>query len=334
MPKQLQKPKNARSPIAFLNIDNKDQPARIEIYDEIGQTWWDDGVTAKGFTTQLNALGAERDIDVYINTVGGDTMEGTVIYNALLNHQGHVNIIIDGYAISMGSVIAMAGNTVKIAKTGMLMIHKPLSGAWGNATDLRKQADTLDKVESSLTVAYTEKTGMTAEQIAPMLESETWLTASEALEQGFVDEIIESETQPVTNCLSRDNLDRFANMPKNVLETINSQKPQQPEPKQKPVIENKIQPEPNTSEVPSADTENARVMEIMNQCKNFGLEHMAMGLIENKTDIASAKMILSSVKAGIDDSAVINSQHRQEVTTKPDTAASWDAAFNKHKPKN
>ena len=122
------------------------------------------------------------------------------------------------------------------------------------------------------------------------------------LEQGFVDEIIESETQPVTNCLSRDNLDLFANMPKNVLETINNQKPPEQKPTTKPDVENSQVPgalETTNSPVElvsDAEAENARVIEIMNQCTNFGLDHMAIELIRNKTDIDSAKMILSNVK--------------------------------------
>lgn len=330
MPKirALKKPANAKLPFEFLNMDNASEPARINIYDIIGETWWDEGITGKSFTNELSAAGKDRELNVHINSVGGNVMDGTVIYNALLNHQGAVNIIIDGYAISMASVIAMAGDTVKINSTGMLMIHKPLNGCYGNATDMRKNADTLDKVEAALSSAYLNQTDLSAETIAEMLEAETWLTATEAKEHGFVDEIIEDSSTQIENCFNQDVFSNFSNVPETLLATVASDEDGN-EPEEETDIVDDVDEinDPVVEEEPDAtETENHRVLDIMNQCKALGLDHMAMDLIKNKTTIADAGTILSNVKAGIDSSNQTHGHHKQNLDTTMSNDDVWTAA--------
>ncbi|OBU07429.1 ClpP-like prohead protease/major capsid protein fusion protein [Morganella psychrotolerans] len=163
--------------------------ANIYIYDEIG-SW---GITAKQFSKELLALGALRDIHLHIHSPGGDVFDGIAIYNQLKGHDAKITVYIDGLAASMASVIAMAGDTVIMPENAMMMIHKPWGGAAGNADEIRDYADLLDKVENVLIPAYVAKTGKPAEEIAAMLESETWMNGDECLSLGFADQV----TDPV-----------------------------------------------------------------------------------------------------------------------------------------
>ena len=162
--------------------------AEISIYDEIG--YW--GITAKSFSKDLKALGNNlKQINLHIHSPGGDVFDGIAIYNLLKNHPANVTVYIDGLAASMASVIAMAGNEVIMPENAMMMIHKPWGIQGGDAEDMRKYADLLDKVENTLIPAYASKTGKTPEELAEMLSAETWLNGKECVEQGFADKLAE-----------------------------------------------------------------------------------------------------------------------------------------------
>lgn len=181
--------------------------ADIYIYDEIG-CW---GITAKQFSKELLALGALRDINLHIHSPGGDVFDGIAIYNQLKGHDAKITVYIDGLAASMASVIAMAGDTVIMPENAMMMIHKPWGGAAGNANEIRDYADLLDKVENVLIPAYVAKTGKPAEEIAAMLESETWMNGNECLSLGFADQV----TNPVQAmaCIISKRTEDFIAMP-------------------------------------------------------------------------------------------------------------------------
>ena len=183
--------------------------AEISIYDEIG--FW--GVTAQSFSKDLKALGNNlKQINLHIHSPGGDVFDGIAIYNLLKNHPANVTVYIDGLAASMASVIAMAGNEVIMPENAMMMIHKPWGIQGGDAEDMRKYADLLDKVENTLIPAYANKTGKTPEELAEMLSAETWLTAKECVEQGFADKLAEPLVA-MASIQSR-KLEDFENMPK------------------------------------------------------------------------------------------------------------------------
>lgn len=161
--------------------------AEIAIYDEIGMF----GISAAEFQRELKALGDLTLIDLHIHSPGGDVFEGMAIYNLLVNHPATVNVTIDGLAASMGSVIAMAGDTVTMPENAMMMIHRPWGMQGGDADDLRKYADLLDKVEGNLLSTYTKKTGLSDDEVRALLDAETWLTGPEAVERGFADQLTE-----------------------------------------------------------------------------------------------------------------------------------------------
>jgi ATP-dependent protease ClpP protease subunit len=161
-----------------------DGEAEITLFDEIGFG----GTSAKAFISDLKKLSDQR-VHLRINSVGGSVVEGTAIYNALRRHKGGLTVHVEALAASMASVVAMAGDEVAIADNALLMIHNPWSMSMGDADDLRKEADVLDKLKSTLVNAYKRKTGMDADEISDMMNEETWLGAEEAVALGFADYI-------------------------------------------------------------------------------------------------------------------------------------------------
>ncbi len=168
-----------------------EEKAEIWIYEQIGEDLWDgSGVTAKGFQKDLAAVKASQ-IDLHINSPGGVVFDGITIYNLLKQHPATITTYIDGLAASIASVIALAGDTVVMAANAIYMIHNPFGMAYGNAKELRAYADVLEKVGGSMLSAYKAKTGMDEAELLALLDAETWMTAAEAKEHGFVDEIAE-----------------------------------------------------------------------------------------------------------------------------------------------
>lgn len=161
--------------------------ASISIYDEIGML----GITARRFSEELSALGRVSHIDLHIHSPGGDVFEGMAIYNLLKTHPAHITVTIDGIACSMASVIAMVGDRVRIPENGMMMIHRPQGIKGGDSTKMRRHADLLDKIEETLIPAYAAKTGKSNNELAAMLEVETWMNGKECVEHGFADELLE-----------------------------------------------------------------------------------------------------------------------------------------------
>lgn len=179
--------------MSYYSIRNEksDTSAEILIYDRIGESWFSESVTAKQFVKDLRAIG-KKDVTVRINSPGGSVIEGNAIYNALKAYKGRVSVVIDGAAFSMASVVAMAGDTVEMSKNALMMIHNPRGFAEGEAKDFRAYADLLDKSREGLVQAYVDKTSRPKEEIVNLLDAETWFSASEALEAGFIDSIGDS----------------------------------------------------------------------------------------------------------------------------------------------
>ncbi|MDR1510894.1 MAG: Clp protease ClpP [Synergistaceae bacterium] len=160
----------------------------IQIYGYITEdSWWEDDITPKSFLEELKALGDIKTLHVHINSYGGDVSAGSAVYSILKQHQANVVVHIDGFALSAASVVAMAGDTVIMPGNSMMMIHNPMIRIRGDAGDLRKEADVLDKIRDSMIAAYNDKTGLPRDELIQMLDDETWFTADEAIEKGFAD---------------------------------------------------------------------------------------------------------------------------------------------------
>lgn len=173
----------------WYSITNKADRAEIWIYEMIGEDFWTGGgVTAKNFQKELAEIKASQ-IDLHINSPGGAVFDGITIYNLLKQHPANVTTYIDGLAASIASVIALAGDKVIMAENALYMIHNPEGFAIGTANDMRSLADVLDKIASTMIGTYTAKSKKSEADIKAMLDAETWMTADEALEAGFIDEI-------------------------------------------------------------------------------------------------------------------------------------------------
>ena len=177
----------------FNAKENSDEGELLLYGDISDSTWWGDEITPKNFKEELDSLGDIKTLNVYINSGGGDVFAGQAIYSMLKRHSATVNVYVDGLAASIASIIAMAGDNVKMPKNAMLMVHNPWSFGMGNANDFRKLADDLDKVRESMISVYEDKTGMGKESIVELMDAETWMTAEEAIEFGFADEIEEEK---------------------------------------------------------------------------------------------------------------------------------------------
>lgn len=155
----------------------------IDIFDQIGEDFWGDGVTAHSITTQLGRM--KGDITVRVNSPGGDVFEGMTIYNALRRHQGRVDVQVMGIAASAASVIAMAGDSITMDPGSMMMIHNAWGMVVGNRHDLAETIPVLEKIDGSMSKLYQARTGKSAEEIAALMDNETFMTAEEAVELGF-----------------------------------------------------------------------------------------------------------------------------------------------------
>ena len=160
--------------------------------------WWDEDVTPKGFVEELRAMGDIDHIHVRINSYGGNVSAGSAIYSILKQHQAKVSVYVDGFALSAASLVAMAGDTVVMPGNAMMMIHNPAVRASGDAGDLRRVADVLDKIRESMIAAYNDKTGIPRDTLIQMLDEETWLTADEAFAQGFAN-VVEAPLMAVAS---------------------------------------------------------------------------------------------------------------------------------------
>ena len=175
----------------WYEIKNKSDKAEIWIYEMIGEDFWSGGgVTAKNFQKELSAIKASQ-IDLHINSPGGEVFDGIAIYNLIRQHPAKVTTYIDGLAASIASVIALAGDTIYMAENALMMIHNPYGLVMGMAEDMRKMADRLDIVRDSISKAYISKTDRPEDEINALMDAETWMSADDAMEFGFIDDITE-----------------------------------------------------------------------------------------------------------------------------------------------
>ncbi len=177
-------PKSAGKWFDFRNV--KDDSVDLYIYDVVGDSWV--GTDAAALVKEIVGHKKKR-INTRINSPGGSVFDGVAIYNALKNHDGGVTTYIDGLAASIASIIALAGDKIVMADNAMMMIHNPSSFSWGEASQLRKDADILDQIKETLINTYANKTGKARDVIAADMDKETWFTAQESLAYGLVTEV-------------------------------------------------------------------------------------------------------------------------------------------------
>lgn len=170
-----------------------DDVAEISIFGDIGFSWWDEGVTAAQFKKDFDEIKDSEEIHVLINSPGGDVFDGIAIHNIIATERPKVSVEVIGLAASAASIIALAGNTLTMDAASFFMIHNVWSFAMGDAGELRKKADDLDKISGELVNIYEAHSDLSAKEIKEFMDAETWFTAAETVEHGFADESVEHE---------------------------------------------------------------------------------------------------------------------------------------------
>ena len=175
----------------------------LYIYGEVkgdSYDWWTDQViksetSANNFREELAKHPNVTQINIYINSYGGSVFEGTAIYNQLKRHTAHKTVYIDGFACSIASVIAMAGDEIVMPKNALMMVHNMWMGVYGNAAELRKAADDLDIINTAGRGAYLDKAGDKLDEstLVEMMDAETWLTAEQCIRYGLADRYAEQD---------------------------------------------------------------------------------------------------------------------------------------------
>jgi len=181
-----------------------DADATISIFDVIGEDGWTGGgVTAKRISAALRSIG-NRDVIVRINSPGGDMFEGIAIYNLLRTHPAKVTVEVLGWAASAASIIAMAGDVIRMGLGSFMMVHNAWGLVIGNRHDLREAASLFEQFDAALADIYEARTGMDRVGIERLMDAETFMTAAQAVEYGFADAVDDGVAAPSGDAKSTD----------------------------------------------------------------------------------------------------------------------------------
>lgn len=174
-----------------FKMQRRGDNAEILIYDTIGEDFWG-GVSSKTFYKDLKALGAVKNLTLRINSEGGNLFEGFAIYNQIRGADADNRIVmVDALAASAASLIAMAGDEIRIAKNAWIMIHNPMAIAVGDYRDFEEHAVLLRQLRDSCADTYAARTTIEADEAGDMMDEETWMDSDTALEKGFADQEVE-----------------------------------------------------------------------------------------------------------------------------------------------
>lgn len=216
----------------FWNVKTDGKKSNIDLFGYVGGSKeWEDGFNEEDFLKEIRAIPADNELEIAINSFGGSVYTALSIYALLKQHKGAITFRIDGAAMSAATIItSVPGAKVIMPKGSMMMIHKVSSFVLGNVDDFRKAADDMEKLEENILNIYAEKTGKTVEEIKPVVDAETYFTASEAVEFGLADEMDETKTvenRAAGDVVSLNGLEveakLFARMPKDFLNSADTQ---------------------------------------------------------------------------------------------------------------
>ena len=223
------------------------ETANIKIYgDIVDDVWYEGEVSALSFADELANLGNVTNIQVYINSYGGSVSQGLAIYNMLRNHPAEVTTVCDGFACSIASIIFMAGDKRVMNEGSILMIHEPWVYTMGNADELQKQIESLNKLSELSVNIYSSTTGVESDKISEMMKAETWITPNEAIELGFATEVKGNKEQNIITqsvkqslmemiikCNKENNeVQMMENEPKEIIEVVEEIAEEQPQPEE------------------------------------------------------------------------------------------------------
>jgi ATP-dependent Clp protease protease subunit len=195
--------------LSGYKMSAKGDTGEIMLYEDIGEGWFG-GISSKTFAKDLRALDKVKTLNIRINSPGGDVFDGKAIHSLLSAHAARKIIHVDGLAASIASIIAMAGDEIRISDGAMIMIHPAWGMSVGDAVEMRKYADLLETISLQMRDIYAKRTGRDSKKIWELMQAETWMTAAEAVNLGFADVI----TEPLRMAASIKDIHRFKNVPK------------------------------------------------------------------------------------------------------------------------
>ena len=279
-----------------------DDSVDIHINDIIGD-WIDDyfgfGVTSKAFIKDLDDLSASvKNIRLHVNSPGGDVSAASHIANALRDQQAKgrkVEVLIEGAAFSAATIITSAGNPTKMADNALMMIHDPWTITLGNARELRKDADVLDKFRDTIVAAYKWKSPLDADELIELMAADTWMDVDEAIKNGFVDEKIEG--LKAAACLDATLLKKIPPVPEKykdrVQALLKAEKPA-PDPDPQPEPQPDPAPSPTEAEVEAKVKEaEARARQIVELCAKAGVADAAADFLVKGLSVDDVKKKLA-----------------------------------------
>lgn len=267
----------------WLTVNNLADRAEILIEGQIGKSWWDDsGMSAQEFNEMFNEIPKDKPILIRINSEGGSVKDGLGIYNAIKDRRDSVTCRVDGYALSIASVIPLAASRIVSPKSAIWMIHEPWSVTQGNADDHLRAAEMLEQHANVLVDLYAEGTGKTADEIREAMKRETWIRGSQAVEWGLADEM--SDESVALNYLDVTKINA-KHIPDDILSEVAPRVQNQNE----PVV---VTPQPSASQTtpqePTSDDLQTKITELELQ------------LVESKATAAALQIAVDAAKADAD----------------------------------
>jgi ATP-dependent Clp protease protease subunit len=274
-------------PKSWFKAQKAGTVGELAIYSDIG-AW---GVTANHFRQALDGLGDVDTLKVRIASDGGDIATGFAIYNMLASHPAHKVVTVEGLAASMASVVAMVGDEVRIPKNAMLMIHNPWGSITGSADQIESFAEALNIMRENIVDAYVQRTGLTAEKVAVLMDKETWLSAEKAVKLGFADTVIEPAEMKASV-----NLTKFNKVPASFGKvSVNSQESVMTEKTAEQLAAEKAEKVAATKAV--RDSLKAQAKEVRSLCALAGMPELAEGFVDEDKSVSDVIVALDAEKA-------------------------------------
>ena len=296
---------NAAGGVRVNMLEN--EPPKIEVYDRIGGAWWEGEYSSSYMAAQLKEFG-DKEIDVHLNTRGGDIHHGTHMFNSLADYPGKVNMILHN-VYSMGSALSQAGTTIKMYSTGTFHMHLPFTDApAGDRISIEAKLDFIKQQEASILPAYTMRSGLDEKTVVELMEKNTTMTAEQALAYGFIDEIIEPDpTNQASAFMSYPDEDYLASL---------KEEDETPPATELPVTQ--------MSDEPQDSFTRQEAVEIVSMCMSENKPELAIKAIEENWPINMAREMIKQVRAQGSTNTPIHSGHSSGTQPGSKEAQGWD----------
>lgn len=278
-----------------------DDQIDIDIYGEIGESFFDTGITFSDVKEKVFSSQAKK-IRLNISSLGGDVNDAFSIYDMLKSHPAYIEANIEGWTASSGTLIAMSADSVRMSENAMFLIHNAWMGTIGDAEEHRKNAELLEKINNKLVAVYKKKTKKREQTISSLMKEEKWITADEAMEMGFVDEVFKPIKAAASYDLKKIKQANLPDIPSNIL---NQNQNKMTIEDLKNWLSGKLEDKPK-QEVVDSKINDEKMNEIMNKINSFESaleaakvenESLKNSLSEKQSEIESIQKDIAKSKA-------------------------------------